>query len=133
MKPTRILITGDRNWKCFALAHRILARLVARHGTALTIVHGSATGVDTAFHEAAMDHGVGIEPHPADWTAHGKAAGPRRNEAMVSAGAVLCLAVHRDLKASKGTLGCVRLALKAGIPVYLLDSEDGEPMRLLEV
>ncbi len=67
--------------------------------------------------------------YPANWDL-GKAAGPIRNAEMVAAGADMVIAVHRFLPNSKGTKNCVSLALKAGIPVYLIDSEDGEPTKL---
>jgi hypothetical protein len=48
----------------------------------------------------------------------------------VGAGADLCLAVHQDIAGSKGTKGCARLAIAAGIPTWLIDSGGGEPVRL---
>jgi hypothetical protein len=126
----RVLVTGDRNWHSADLAERILNRLLARYGPTLIIVHGGATGIDRAFAEAAEHLGIEQEAHPADWDEHGKRAGPLRNQAMVDAGADLCLACHRAITASKGTKDCVRRAMAAGIPTYLIDSERGEPKRL---
>lgn len=144
---TRVLITGYRRWHCERLATYIVDRLVTRYGRDLTIVHGAAKGVDSAFADAAYAAGVKLEPHPARWDdieAPGALvrydekndrryvanAGPIRNAEMVAAGANLCLAVHRDLAASKGTLGCVKLAFAAGIPVWLIDAEDAAPKRI---
>lgn len=128
--PVRVLITGDRHWHCADLARAVVARLITRHGPDLTVVHGAAPGVDSAFHEAAYHAGLDVEMHPADWAKFGNAAGPRRNAEMVALGADLCLAIHRDIRRSKGTRGCAMLAIRAGIPTWLLDSEDGEPRRL---
>lgn len=124
---TRILITGCRHWNCDALADRVIARLIAKHGRHLVIVHGDAPDVDTAFANAASRAIIPDEPHSADWKRLGNAAGPRRNEAMVNAGASLCIAVHRDIRSSKGTRGCALLAIGAGIKTVLIDSEEGEP------
>jgi hypothetical protein len=127
----RVIITGDRGWDCDELALRVLRRLVARYRSKnLTIIHGAASGVDMAFHWAACMARTGREPHPADWTWLGRRAGPIRNAAMVSKGAGLCIAVHRFLMNSKGTKDCVRQALAAGIPTWLIDSDDGEPTQL---
>lgn len=126
-------MTGDRSWDCRELADRVVARLLARYGPEIVIVHGAAKGVDAAFGEAAQTAGVVVEPHPADWQQHGRAAGPIRNQEMVSAGADLCLAVHRSLATSKGTKDCVTRALSAGIPTYLIESEEGEPRRLTSI
>lgn len=129
----RVLVTGSRYWACRDLARAVVARLVNRYGDALTVVHGAAPGVDSAFAGACEELGVDQEPHPADWQGKGNGAGPIRNQRMVDAGAVLCIAVHRDLAGSKGTKDCCRRALAAGIPTYLVDGEKVEPRRLTEV
>jgi hypothetical protein len=49
---------------------------------------------------------------------------------MVAAGADMCVAFHRFLSGSKGTNDCVRRAIEAGIPTYLIDSEAAAPRRL---
>jgi hypothetical protein len=49
---------------------------------------------------------------------------------MVESGADLCLALHRSIEASKGTKDCVRQALAAGIPVYLIGDDRAHPIRL---
>ena len=142
----RVIVTGSRSWYCPALAELVVGRLVARHGAGLVIVHGGAEGVDRAFAEAAEDAGVEAEPHPAQWGEihHPRAvvrldrngipydagAGPRRNATMVRMGAGLCLAVHRDLAASKGTLDCARQAVAAKIPTYLIATDEAIPFRL---
>jgi hypothetical protein len=121
----RILITGSRDWACHELAESVIARLIARYGPNLVIVHGAARGVDLSFEMAAKEHDLVTEPHPADWDKHGRGAGPKRNEAMVAAGATLCIAVSRDIRSSKGTQGCARLALAANIPTVLIDNDEG--------
>ena len=73
--------------------------------------------------------GILVEPHRADWKGLGNIAGPARNREMVEAGADLCVALHRRLEASKGTKDCVRQALAAGIPVYLIEDERAIPRR----
>lgn len=128
--PTRIIITGDRHWGCFALAEAIIHRLAERYGwDDLVIVHGAATGVDASFGEACSLHDVTQESHPADWS-KGKAAGPIRNQEMVDAGADFAIAVHRNLAGSRGTRDCVRRCLSAGIPVWLIDSDEIHPRRI---
>jgi ABC-type sugar transport system substrate-binding protein len=49
---------------------------------------------------------------------------------MIAKGADLCVAVHKSLAKSKSTKDCVRQAIAAGIPVWLIDTDDGEPKRL---
>jgi YspA, cpYpsA-related SLOG family len=119
----RILITGDRHWRCDDLAKQVLNRLLARYGPHLVIGHGGAPGVDQSFHVACQTLGVTVEPHLADWKGLGNVAGPARKQEMVQAGADLCVALHRSLESSRGTKDCVRQALAAGIPVYLIEDE----------
>jgi hypothetical protein len=117
----RYIVAGDRNWHCAEIADRVVRSLLARHDNTITIVHGAAPGVDSSFAEACERLGVAREPHPAEWGAYGDAAGPRRNQAMVDAGALYAIAVHRYLPKSRGTKDMVRRCLKAGIEVYLID------------
>jgi hypothetical protein len=142
----RILITGDRAWYDPDMAESVLARLISRHGAGFTIVHGGATGIDKSFAEACAELDIPQEIHPARWEEldapgallkqdrNGRQyvanAGPIRNQEMVDAGADYCFAFHRELESSKGTLDCVRRAIKAGIPTYVCADETATPMRI---
>jgi hypothetical protein len=117
----RILISGDRHWECPEVAEWILQSLLVRHGPGFVVVHGAARGVDSTFAAACDRLGIVHEPHPADWEARGKGAGPRRNQEMVDLGADFAIAVHRDIASSKGTGDCVRRCHAAGISVFLVD------------
>lgn len=128
----RVLITGCRRWYDLDLAEAVLNRILLRYGPPIVVVHGGATGVDAAFDEAARTLGLDVEPHPAAWKTLGNRAGPVRNQGMIDLGADLCVAVHRDLKGSKGTKDCATRALKAGIPTFLIDDEEGTTRRLRE-
>jgi hypothetical protein len=110
------------------------------------IVHGGAPGLDWSFTEACADLGVPVEIHPARWDVldvpgaivrtnkdglrYNANAGPIWNAAMVAAGAGMCVAFHRFLARSRGTKDCVRRAIEAGIPTYLIDSKAARPRRL---
>jgi YspA, cpYpsA-related SLOG family len=126
----RILVSGDRHWRCDELAKQVLNRLLARYGLDLIIVHGDAPGVDQSVAVACRELDVVAEAHVADWYRLGNIAGPNRNREMVEAGADLCIAHHRSIETSKGTKDCVRQALAAGIPVYLIDDDDAIPKRM---
>lgn len=114
MNTSRILVTGSRAWSDRArLEWALGAALVFRP---IVIVHGACpTGADAMAAAWARRAGVEVEAWPADWSRHGRAAGPRRNQAMVNAGARHCLAFV--LPSSRGTEDCVRRAEAAGIPV----------------
>lgn len=91
-------------------------------GVTVTVIHGGARGADQLAGDLARRAGFTVEPHPADWVARGRAAGPIRNQAMVDAGADICLAF--PIGPSPGTRDCARRAAAAGIPVH---THEGTP------
>ena len=123
-RPYRILVTGSREWsQRDVMGYNILALVqqVDRDDPdrEVIIVHGAAKGADLmAADIGTAIKGVTIEPHPADWTTHGKRAGPIRNQAMVDLGADICLAF--PTASSVGTWDCVRRANRAGIRVIVV-------------
>jgi hypothetical protein len=63
----RIVVTGDRSWRCDDLAMAILRRLVRRYGRNLTIVHGGEAGVDESFNKACKSLRIAVEVRMATW------------------------------------------------------------------
>ncbi len=117
----RILITGSRNWTDEKTVAKALHDATVGHDPAnVTVVHGACrTGADRIAAEAAALFGFKLEAHPANWNAHGRAAGPIRNNAMIALGADICLAF--PLGESKGTRGSMKRAAAAGIPVSIYE------------
>lgn len=114
----RILITGSREWHDYTAVEYDLRHVAAGLlPETVTVVHGAARGADTLAAMAAKHLGCAVEEHPADWDAHGKAAGHLRNQVMVDLGADVCLAFPTP--SSRGTWDCVRRAERAGIPVSI--------------
>lgn len=113
----RILITGSRDWPWpNAISMSLLGVAAGVEDDDITIVSGACpTGADAAAERTAERMGWKLETHPADWSAHGRRAGYVRNQAMVEAGADLCLAFIKD--SSRGATMTVKLAEDAGIPV----------------
>ena len=112
----RVIVTGNRDWTDEGTIVAALADLPLIS----TGVHGACeTGADAIADRVARAMGHVTELHPADWNAHGKAAGPIRNAHMVSLGADVCYAfgaLYRNEKRT-GTGDCVAKAKRAGIPV----------------
>lgn len=120
----RILVTGSRDWEDRqSLVYRLMEHdPCAEHGDCnadcprITVVHGACpTGADAMAAEFALQWGVDVEAHPADWEQHGRRAGFVRNAEMVELGADVCLAFIKD--GSKGATMTADLAEQAGIPV----------------
>ena len=112
----RVIVTGNRDWTDGSVIQGALECIPL----ACVIVHGACeTGADAIADGIARAMGHVTELHPADWTAHGNAAGPIRNAHMVSLGADACYAfgaLERNGKRT-GTGDCVAKAKRAGIPV----------------
>jgi len=124
--PRRVLITGSRDWTDEQAIRAALANITMWHGAEIVVVHGACpTGADAIADRVARDWGGGmtVERHPADWNAHGKAAGPLRNKHMVSLGADVCLAFPQG--ESRGTRHCMSEARAAGIPVVVSEVSGG--------
>jgi hypothetical protein len=112
----RIIVCGSRRWHD---RDRISARLAQLPGADDTVViHGNARGADRIAAQEAQKLGLLVEPHPADWDAHGKQAGIIRNEQMADSGADLCLAFWDGL--STGTHHMIGCARRAGISVEVI-------------
>lgn len=121
MDTFRILVTGTRvnrphinAFVCQALDSLTLYGQV-QQGQRVIIVHGDCPdGVDQYAKMWAIRRRLEQEPYPADWRNYGKAAGPRRNAAMVATRPDYCLGF--PAAGSKGTWDCLQKAVDAGIP-----------------
>lgn len=117
MAEYRVLVTGSRDWDAEGSLRRVLMATANDHPD-LIVVHGAClAGADEMANRWAKDYRFPIERHPADWKAHGRAAGFRRNAEMVTLGADLCLAFYKQGAGNRGTDHCAKLAETAGIPV----------------
>lgn len=119
----RIGVTISRDWDDFKAIEDALYAVCQGPGSLLghtisfhkvTVVHG-ASQMDFAIAGMAHMLGMGLEPHPADWVKHKRAAGPIRNQEMVDSGADVWLAFIKG--GSPGATDCARRAEAAGIPV----------------
>jgi hypothetical protein len=124
------LVVGNRHHTCLERAERIVSRLLAPSGPSILLIHGGGPGVRNSFASASRDLGISTEPHLADWKGLGSIASPVRNKEMVDSGANLCIAIHRSIARSMSAKTCILHALKAGIPIYLIEDERAIPRRL---
>ncbi len=69
--------------------------------------------------------GLSVQAYPAQWHQYGRAAGPLRNQEMLTdAKPDLVLAFHRNLARSRGTADMVRRARAAGVPVRVFTGKE---------
>lgn len=121
----RLLVTGDRNWRDAVSVEEALRTFTKEQGYGMnhTLISGDARGADTYADVIGQLFGFTIERYPADWEAHGRAAGPIRNKQMLDSGVDYCIAFHNDLGSSKGTRDMVERVEKAGIPLTIVGND----------
>lgn len=113
----RILVTGSREWTDADLVRQVLS-LAPQPYSQHTLVHGDCPrGLDRMAAVIASELGFQVEAWPADWKAHGRAAGPLRNQAMVDSSpdrvfGFMC-------RGSFGTFDCLKRAQLAGVRTHV--------------
>lgn len=111
----RVLVCGGRDYNDEPAVFGLLDSLRQRYGR-LTIIQGGAAGADElARRWATIQSSSHLINEPADWKAHGRAAGPIRNQRMLDE--------HKPelvvaFPGGRGTADMVRRAKAAGVPVW---------------
>jgi len=112
----RLLVCGDHNWQDYTL---VLQEVTALHPD--VVIEGEAHGADLMGRAAAYTIGADVIAFPAQWNKYGRAAGPIRNQQMLTEGKPdMVLAFHDNLALSRGTAHMVRIARQAGVLVKLV-------------
>lgn len=112
----RVLVCGGRDYERVSQIHGALDALLREipHGCMRVIQGGCASGADRVAREWCVSREVEYLNYSANWVAHGKAAGPIRNQRMLDDGKPdLVLA----FPGGRGTADMVRRAKAAGVPV----------------
>lgn len=74
----KILVTGGREFPDYEFLSKILDLF-----SPTFIVHGDYTGADALAKRYANEHNIPQDAIPAEWTIHGRYAGPIRNVKML--------------------------------------------------
>jgi len=82
------------------------------------VVSGCAKGVDTLGEQWASWNKIPLKKFPADWSKHGRAAGPIRNQEMADYADAL-IAIPSE--SSVGTKDMIHKARKAGLSVFVAE------------
>lgn len=114
----RLIIAGSRdfdnaellNSKCLILTSGLW------QSDRLVVLCGMAQGADKLAYHWAIDHGFKVLEYPADWTKHGKSAGPIRNEEMAKNADMLV--AFWDGK-SPGTKDMILRAIEHGLEIHV--------------
>jgi len=109
----KVIIAGGRDIEDYDL----LCQVVRDSGlNILTVISGTARGVDRMGERWASQQGIPCERYPANWDKFGKAAGPIRNIEMSKVGDAL-IAIRKD--GSRGTAHMIETMTKLGKPVFV--------------
>ncbi|EHL99357.1 hypothetical protein HMPREF9946_03119 [Acetobacteraceae bacterium AT-5844] len=110
----RFIVCGGRDYRDRKAVFAALDLLNERKGIDF-LIQGGATGADMFAWEWADERGVRCGSYPADWEAHGKKAGPIRNQKMLDEGRADGLIAFPG---GRGTADMVARAEKAGLKVW---------------
>lgn len=116
----RLIVAGTRTFSDYPILRAKLDALLAgkvRQGVHVVIIQGGARGADALAARYAIERGYECVDVPADWDAHGKAAGPIRNKQMSEMGEAL-VAFWDEV--SRGTADMIRQAEQKGIPIRVV-------------
>ena len=118
----RVLVAGGRLLiPTESAVLRVAERL--REIEATSVISGGAEGGDRIGELAAKKIGIPVELFPADWSKHGNAAGPIRNECMVSSAPAHAIL----LPGSGGTADVRHRLLKSGVPITFMETNTVYP------
>ena len=114
----RVIIAGCRDFNDYELLkEKCDYFLQDEKKEDVVIISGHASGADALGERYAQERGFQLETFPADWKAHGRAAGPIRNARMASAANALI--AFWDGK-SRGTKNMIEIAKNHNLKVVVV-------------
>lgn len=114
----RVIIAGCRDFNDYELLkEKCDYFLQDEKKEDVVIISGHASGADALGERYAQERGFQLETFPADWKAHGRAAGPIRNARMASAANALI--AFWDGK-SRGTKNMIESAKNHNLKVVVV-------------
>jgi len=113
----KVLVCGGRDYSDFERVVGCLNQVSKKHGIDL-IIEGGAKGADSLGAKYAKENGIPLCTFHANWSHHGKYAGPKRNKDMIKFGNPDCVVAFSG---GIGTKGMVKLAKEAGISVWEIE------------
>jgi hypothetical protein len=119
---TRVLVCGSRDWTDQAPIYAVLDGYDHDPlGSGVTVINGGARGADNIAKRWADLNKVPCITCRADWTKHGKSAGPIRNGQMLALHPdVVWAFVTKPLDESRGTADMVQRSRLASISTYVV-------------
>lgn len=118
----KVLVCGGRDFRDASFFDRAMCEMDNRICIG-EIIHGGANGADTMAGCWGEKHNIPVTVFKADWSRHGRAAGPRRNEKMLYEGKPEYVIAFPG---GRGTAHMVRIAKAAGVTVFEIPARECE-------
>lgn len=123
-----LLIAGSRTFNDRETFNLVTREIIGEEPE-ITIVEGGAAGADSLARDFANENGLPVMEFKPDWKKYGRAAGPKRNDAMVAfikenGGKALYFWDEE----SKGTKQCITSAKKNDIDVLVWSTKKNKFM-----
>lgn len=117
----KILVCGSRHYSNYKKITEVLSNYI--YHIPVTIIHGGCKGADTICGTVAKEFGFDVKEYPADWNAHGRAAGPLRNKLMLYDNPDIehAIVFHENIEQSKGSADMLKRVKAAGISYTLIE------------
>lgn len=109
-----VAVCGGRDFRDRDNVYRVLDAERDTDGVSVIVHGGCRSGADALAHQWATGRRVSVRVFPADWGAHGRAAGPIRNRKMLRETTPHLLIAFPG---GRGTADCVNAARRLHIPV----------------
>ena len=109
----RVLVCGGRKYNNEIRLYSVLGKMHRERGIE-AVINGAAPGADTLAVKWAIANGINTITYAAEWDKHGRAAGPKRNQAMLEGEKPDSVVAFPG---GRGTADMVRRARAAGITV----------------
>ncbi len=112
----KLIIAGGRDFDNYWDLKNNLNLLYPFDDDHIEIVSGGSTGADALGKQFAQEFHIPINEFPANWSRHGKKAGPIRNQHMAEYADALVAFWNGK---SRGTRNMITEALKNGLEVHV--------------
>lgn len=109
----KIIVTGGRHYQNENKLTETLDELKPS-----TIIQGGATGADLLARTYALKNNIQTKTYHADWTKHGRAAGPIRNREMLQENLDATVIAFEG---GNGTRNCVKTAQLLGMRIIVVE------------
>lgn len=114
-----VLVSGCRWFNDYDFFSTVMRCHLDDMNDSVRLIFGEARGTDSMAKRYAIGHGLAWKQYTANWAEHGRAAGPIRNQWMVTSRPDLCI-FFWDGK-TPGTGDCLKQATKAGLNCIVVD------------